>query len=105
MPHPIPNSSTPKSDESSLELTEEIMRVVRIGFSRNGAMNTVMTSKIGSERRPKSLEGRTASLLKRGIRTTGAGRVASRHLSVTHRGFGRGTHCLVENRGRGALSH
>jgi len=36
---------------------------MRIGFTRNGAVNTVMTSKIGSEQKPKYLE-RNPLLLK-----------------------------------------
>jgi hypothetical protein len=55
---------------------------VRIGFTRNGAVNTVTTSKIGFEQKPKYLE-RNPLLLKQryGRQEQGGGSVKA---SVAH---------------------
>jgi hypothetical protein len=48
---------------------------VRISFTRNGAVNTVTTSRIGSKRKPKYLERNPLLRLKQRIRKAGAGRL------------------------------
>jgi hypothetical protein len=56
---------------------------VRIGFTRNGAVNTVTTSKIGFEQKPKYLERNPLRLKQRyGRQEQGSGSVKA---SVAHR--------------------
>ena len=83
MPHPIPNSSTAKSDEGSLELTEEIMRLRAYRFFEKRGYEHGHDLEDRLRAKAEIFGGKPLLLLKRGIRTTGAGRVASRHLSVT----------------------